>query len=372
MYTIFKLSEKIVSTTKNLRKLAELRLREVSYFGNDKIRRGTFPQILFAEKEPKNLGYYDRSQNIIVLNTLLLDGGLEGNLQNVFLHELAHYCDRCINASSGHDVTFKNICDALGVEEGFSGAKVQQHIGERDGIKKKIEKLIALSSSDFQGEASSALKKAYDLAAKYSLKVDDSSDEESIFGICCASGKKMEAWLIGLSVVVANLTGVYFVRDYTVSKGLAYMFYGAKDQIELCMYMFDALLQNIEQRTEKIVSDIKAARKGFGYCSDLFELAEKEELERKYGNISRVDKNKIRLGIIMGFKSHIIEQKSKAVEMSKQANGDRYKRISGLKLKKCKGLTFSATGGYSAGYNAGTQMGIPSTAAGFTKRIGAV
>ena len=141
------------------------------------------PKILFSALEASDkLGYYDPSQDLIVLTEELLGDAATEMRENVFLHELAHYVDYLHNHNSAHDATFGAICNGLGVDPDYSYAVVRGYIEKKQNMQKKVEKLVALSSSDFEGEAESAINKAKALMEKYSIDYTTEGKEE-IYGI---------------------------------------------------------------------------------------------------------------------------------------------------------------------------------------------
>ena len=170
MFEIFQIDRSSVQQIKNLTAEGAKIIKNNSYLGSDLLKTTPMPQILFTDlKDSKRLGYYDSTQNLIVLSAALQEEGCETSLHNVYLHELAHYCDYVINGQSAHDTTFRQICRALDVREEYSGAKVKETAQNRQKIKSRIEKLLNLSASDFEGEATLAMNKARTLMEKYGV-----------------------------------------------------------------------------------------------------------------------------------------------------------------------------------------------------------
>ena len=83
------------------------------------------------------------------------------------LHELAHALDYALHGFlSGHSPSFRECCRMLGLDPGFEKSRVRLSAAERNGRKDRIRKLLALSSSPFENEASEAIRKAKALMAK--------------------------------------------------------------------------------------------------------------------------------------------------------------------------------------------------------------
>ena len=122
---IFKIDENLIEKAANLRYYGLDQIKYNSPYGY-LIRNGRFrvPSVIFGELCGSELGHYDSSQHLIAIDISLTADSREDDMQNVFLHELAHALDTALNGSSAHDATFHEVCKNLGVDEKFSYAKV--------------------------------------------------------------------------------------------------------------------------------------------------------------------------------------------------------------------------------------------------------
>lgn len=176
---IFKINEKLINLSKDLYWIGRSAVRDSGLWDLLQKNRFTFPSIIFSELLGNELGHYDPSQHLIVIDISLSSDSRSEDLENVYLHELAHAIDFVIHKGSKHDSMFASICKALGVDDEFSCAKVNL---PKANVKSKIDKLLALSKSDFEEEASSALNKAKQLMMTNGLEYLYSDSENELFG----------------------------------------------------------------------------------------------------------------------------------------------------------------------------------------------
>ena len=356
---IKKLSEATINASNRLRGLGQKKLDELS----SQIGYRYCPPVIFDTIPEKHVnGYYSPSLNMIVLDETLIK--IPEYLDNVFLHELAHFVDCVVNGDSSHDGTFKKICLMLGVNEDFVGAKTKKGIDFYLSRQEKIQKLLNLGSSDFTNEAESAILKARDLMEKWNISVNDEED-----AIYCAqvSFKRREAWLIHLGSAVGHITGAFPVINRTF-----YNYYGTREQAEAALYIHDSLVQAVNTRCEKIVQEIKnPPRPAFHSSSEqgtfeeyLYFLA--TEASRKV-NTPRINRGQIRAGIIAGFWDRIKKSDSKEIAIRMKTNENAMRRITKMKLRVMHAST-TRSNAYLKGVEAGKTISVSNN--GITKRIG--
>ena len=235
--------------------------QDLYYFGNDVIKHnspygylissGRFrvPKVIFGELPGKELGHYDPSQHLIAIDISLTPDSREDDRENVFMHELAHAVDTVLNGSSAHDGTFKAVCKNLNVKENFSKAKVS--LGDKTKIKNKIDKLIALSSSDFENEACLALNKAKELMLSSGLSYLYSDDEDQLYGCVLECSGRLPGYKKDLISFICRITGAFhFLDAYNHNKTIKV--FGSVEQVETTMYIYNDLMFKIDQECKKL------------------------------------------------------------------------------------------------------------------------
>lgn len=368
---IFLVKKNAVRVSGKLQELGYETMKNSGVIG--KYRNG--PRVFFGNTEADGAyGYYNKAQNIIVLSEkMLCNDMVTEHMKNVYLHELAHYVDTVINTDSRHDKTFREICEALGVEENYSRA-VLKSINEEEKTREKIVKLLALSKSDFEGEASSALNKAKSLMEQYGVAVE-TGDEEKMFGVSVLLRKRRSTWTDQLSSVVRAITGAYviFMHDFFGDGNISLNFYGSLEQVEAAMYLWDSLYMTVNEKEAAIRQDVKDAKKPIAFEEkqpDLFDYAEKAEKKRKYANVGRYNADAVKLGIVNGFMSVVSRGLSHALVVASRENREKFKRITDTEIQHHRARRVGADPAlYGAGKAAGLKMSMPSGEGSFTRRI---
>lgn len=238
-------------------------------------------------KEKEKLGSYVPEQNIILLSEDLLQ--IESNdLKNVFLHECAHSLDYHVYGKiSGHGARFREFCSILGVNEDFNKAKIRKEF-KRD---ERIEKLLALSSSPFAGEAAAAMSKAQELIKERRIK--DKEEEEKVYSVELYECKRQPFFIKEIKHFVEKITGAFIVDDSKdgirktyvdiygnrISSRTTYTTtlraFGKIDEVEATLYLFDYLCSSVDIETKKL------KEKGKKVSKDSFTLAMIKELDKK-------------------------------------------------------------------------------------------
>lgn len=137
---------------------------------------------------------------------------------------------------------------------------------EKQEIIDKVQKLLALTNSSFEGESLAAKKKAAELMAKYSISMMDLSSEEKIqkafirAEVKMANGEMM--WEGSLSVGTSKAFDCLVVR---INHGThwAIAFLGVESDIELATYFYKYLRRTIGQMT-LVFSKNKKERDDYG------------------------------------------------------------------------------------------------------------
>ncbi len=343
MFEIFLIDPEVVRQSKVLTVLGAQRLKEASYLGSAELKNAQLPSIIFTEISYSNrLGYYDSTQNLIVLSSTLAEGRSSAELEQVYMHELAHFCDYVINGESAHDATFRAICSALNVEEHYAAAAVAQTAEQRQKIKSRIEKLLNLSESDFEGEATLAMQKARNLMEKYGLK--EAEEKDILYGVHAETMKSLKTWKGVLSAVVCRSTGAFPLFDRTAPGQVCLSFYGTMEQVEVSLYMYDSLMGTIMQKCEEAVKIIKEKAPGI-----------------------RINRDQICQGLVDGFSRANAGVQSTALTLSKKNNANKYRRITESRFSSAN-RSYRTTSQYEMGLSSGKSISMPGGGK-MTKRI---
>lgn len=215
------------------------------------IKSPTITGFFFAPPYKKNeLGVFISSDRCILLNEELIKGDYNIT-KNVFIHEYSHSVDYALRNNSLHDSFFKEICNKLGIDEGFEKAKITSTIMKKESIKQKVEKLISLSSSPFKEESLSALKKAKELMEKEGIKEweEKKGKEEKIYFVDLVSNKRIVSYKYYTARIASLLSNTLLVKiNYRPMKTLR--IYGGIEECEMCLYFFDYLLSSLNKEVK--------------------------------------------------------------------------------------------------------------------------
>lgn len=297
------------------------------------------PMIMFVELSGNELGHYDPAQNLIALSTELLGNDIAEIRKNVYLHELAHWADMILNGTSAHDSTFKEICLDLGADPDYSRATVKDYFEKRDKIRSKVEKLIALSSSDFEGESNSAIEKAQTLMEKYNIRYTEKDSEDEIFGVDVYASARMDVWRRLLLGVISDITGTFYLTRCGY-KNKTLSFFGSFEQVESALYLWEQLTYNIETEYNKIKRSVKGT----------------------------VRPAEIHNGIVLGLKRKVASATCTSLIPSQKKNEKIYCRITGAKISRTS-VNSNQGSQFRAGMSSGAAMAVPTGKGTKVKRI---
>jgi len=345
---IFKVNKELITKSQDL-----------AYFGADMIRynspyaylmrSGKFrvPKVMFGELYGNELGHYDASQHLIMIDISLSADAREDDMHNVFMHELAHAVDTALHGASAHDGTFKAVCCNMGVKEDFAKAKVS--LSDKAKTKSKIDKLLALSSSDFENEASSALNKAKELMLSSGLSYLYSDDEDQLYGCVLEYSTRLSNYKKDLIGFISRITGAFhFLEAYNGHKTIKV--FGSMEQVETTMYVYNDLMMKIDNECKKLRDKWKSQ-----------------------GHYARFSSSQTKEGIVRGIisKNEAIENsvKGTAIEVSSMKTQEIYERLHNIKFTtvthhaKLSSQTF-------LGMACGKNINVSFNKNGIVKRIG--
>ena len=212
-----------------------------------------YTAILFSPELPERaLGQFIPDSRIIVLSDgLAMESIPHSYIWNIFLHELAHALEYAAEGRvSGHGAAFHGYCAFLGVESGFDRAEVKALIDKDEKRRKRIEKLIALSSSSFEEEAESAIRMAQKLMAECTGS-EKQEEEKKIYITIMAESGRISTGCAYLLNIVEKATGVFLVRGRAGGSS-AIRAYGSLDEVEMAIYLYEYLESAIDNEIKRL------------------------------------------------------------------------------------------------------------------------
>ncbi|MBQ0070308.1 MAG: DUF2786 domain-containing protein, partial [Spirochaetales bacterium] len=230
-----------------------------------------------------NLGRFESEGRLIILSEELLEEPFPV-VQNIFLHELAHALDYALHGScSGHSPLFREYCAVLGVEEGFEKAKVKNALRSQKDLSRKVEKLLALTSSPFENEALEALSKAQKLIAKGALeeKEENRKKDERIYTVDLYEAGRTPLYCVWLMSFTGSATGCFLVKCQGELGGKVTRAYGTLEQVEAALYLFDYLTSSLEDEIKRL------KKEGHAITKDSFVMGAVPEMRKKLEGMDR-------------------------------------------------------------------------------------
>lgn len=141
-------------------------------------------------------------------------------------------------------------------------------MNDTDKIIDKIEKLIALSGSDNENEAKSAMLKAQELMAKHEIKMDqinpDRQKEQRVVSYTSPSFR--DDWVIDLACLIAqNFRCRSIIRQKRRAGGaFRIVFYGFDDDALISINIFNYAVEVIRKRMQTLRAIYNEAGREFG------------------------------------------------------------------------------------------------------------
>ena len=245
------------------------------------------PPLFFAPLDEKQLGLFSSESMCIFLSEELLLCSYDEILQ-IALHECAHFLTFVKCGSLSHDEDFRKMCALLGAQAQYSRAHVR--LRTRGSVLEKVRKLKALSSSPFEAESQSALKKVRQLMASYAIDEEEEKEEECIY--CTdlfTSASRISYPCQIIARLVAMQTGAFIVQVRSGSS-TSLRAYGSKDELEVTSYLADVLEGAV--RKELVKRRRKNPSLYYGVTgSNSFYLGVYEALKSRFENSSRAGKS---------------------------------------------------------------------------------
>jgi len=135
----------------------------------------------------------------------------------------------------------------------------------REQIVEKVQKLLRLSKSDNEHEASLAMANANKLLLKYNLEMSDVDeiDINEILEETVMSGKRMISWKLLLLNAIMDLNNCTIITHNRIRGEKSVKAIGKKQNIAISMSMFDYVCKTMDRKLKHFSGDAFAFRMGF-------------------------------------------------------------------------------------------------------------
>lgn len=133
-------------------------------------------------------------------------------------------------------------------------------------ITEKIEKLLALSESDNEHEAKSAMLKARELMARHKISGDQvrSSGSKERPVIYLSAGPFRDKWIGMIATLIAENFCCRCIETRRSDKKFRLRFYGYEEDAEICMNIFRHAVKTVRTRFLTLHAIYREAGKEFG------------------------------------------------------------------------------------------------------------
>ena len=299
------------------------------------------PTIIIAPTvEDDRLAYFDSSSYSIVFQEDFVMNADEHSEKNVLLHELAHAMQHVFDNERDHGATFQEYCRKLGCDPEFSKAKVRATREKKESYARKVEKLLALSSSPYEEESRAALLKAEEIMASHGLEYAfRHRDEDKLYYVVLAVQSRFMLSSKKLFQLIANLTGGFLLYEETGSERTRQAsLYGSLEQVETAIYLYSYFNSALERCVGKARRRKKA--EGLGFSAESYKV-----------------------GLLTGLGMKMQQENSEAARalmLSSDRNREIYLDITGCRLRNVRtSLNPNSILDYGSGMEASRNIGIP-------------
>lgn len=273
----------------------ELRLRVHGDRFYDEHQRTSYPLSIVIYDNKKMLGYFDPDFYEMGFHECLMHTSKK-QLHDIIRHELAHYIAfiKYGNTILPHGAEFKELCQRLGWEEGvYKATSCLEDRQKISGVKendvlRKVQKLMALSTSSNKNEAEQAMIKSQQLLLKHNIESTyiTHENEEKMYLKRVMQQKKENAKMRS----IARILKTFFV-SVVYSRGRGYIYLqilGNEVNVEIAEYVASILNIELDKLWEQAQKNTNlkgtVAKNSFflglakGYCDKV------EALKREYNN----------------------------------------------------------------------------------------
>lgn len=245
----------------------------------DKQMRFSYPIRVVIYNNKNSLGYFDADFYEIGLNECLIHNRKE--LYSVIRHELAHYITFILYGRvQAHGPEFRGFCKQMGWSEEVYKATTEISEIELSPILRRVQKLMALSSSGNSHEAELALIKSQQILLKHNIEAYCLEEGEKIYLKRIMKQKKENAKMRS----IAKILETFFVSIvYNRAGDSTYLeISGNSVNIEIAEYVanflcieFDKLWKGVQKET--LLKGVVAKNSFFigvakGYCNKIQSL----------------------------------------------------------------------------------------------------
>lgn len=258
----------------------------------DRRQRTSYPIRVVIYNNKSMLGYFDPDFYELGFHECLMHAS-KAQLRAIIRHELAHYITFIDHgpAVQPHGAEFKRFCDTVGWNEEVSRATFcldgGQNIETDDSsVLRKIQKLMALTTSSNKNEAEQAMIKSQQLLLKHNMQSQyvDSDDDEKVCLKRIMQQKKESAKMRSIGKIVET----FFVHTvYSRAGSFTYLeILGSKVNVDIASYVADVLDSEMEKLWQQAQSQAGLrgiiAKNSFflglakGYCNKI------QALKREY------------------------------------------------------------------------------------------
>lgn len=288
-------SKKIVQFIQEIKLLAkEILSKEIGVkVGRDRFYNrdlsASYPIHIVIYDNKELLGYFDPSFYELGFHEMLMLSTKE-QLGNVIRHELAHYMTFILygETRTPHGESFRSFCQSMGWGQEVYRASAKQEscssaaMQEESAVLRRVQKLMALSSSANYHEAEQAMIKSQQLLLKYNIDsaCREGEQEEKIFLKRILQQKKENAKMRS----IAKILETFFVNTvYRKAKdSICLEILGTAVNVEIAEYVADILQHELENQWERVrkQANLKGmmAKNSFfvgvakGYCNKMQSL----------------------------------------------------------------------------------------------------
>ncbi len=213
----------------------------------------SYPISIVVYNDKSMLGYFDSHFLEMGFHEKLMYVS-RGQLESIIKHELAHYYTfiRFGTVLHPHGPEFKSICDSLYWKEEISRASVcldtsnELAFAEESDVFRKVQKLMALSTSSNKHEAEQAMIKSQQLLLKHNLEESciNIDDEEKFVLKRILKQKKKDAKMRAIAAILDTFfVSCVFNRaeEYTYLEIL-----GSQVNVQIAEYVAEVLLRQMD------------------------------------------------------------------------------------------------------------------------------
>ena len=184
-------------------------------------------------------------------------------------------------------------------------------------VKRRIKKLLALSKSPNENEASLAMKMANDLIAQYRLNESEFSDYTSK---AVKSTKRFVEWRAVLANAVEQLYATYHYKDINTGR---FVFYGEELDVFMSTEMFSYLTKTVDRMAKNNIR--KNAKYRFrqsyrsGVASRLYDRITELGQECSWRNPGQLEQQKNDISLWVHNQTELVSNESKKTKANMKA-----------------------------------------------------